>query len=187
MDGYRRLALRGVAAQIALVALVQLVWVSTCLSAAPSAAGPLHVHPDNPRYFTDGTGRAIYLTGAHTWNNLQNNGVYPPVDYAEYLEFLQRYNHNFIRLWAWEQGGWDPWAAGHVVVEPTPFARTGPGQALDGQFQVQLDGGANATFAVESFDPRTGSTTFGQQVKTAKAVTFEPPFAGDAVLYLKVR
>ena len=95
--------------------------------------GTLRVHPDNPRYFTDGTGRAIFLTGAHTWNNLQNNAVYPSVDYAEYLDFLQQHNHNFIRLWAWEQGGWDPWAAAHVTVAPGPFARTGPGQALDGE------------------------------------------------------
>jgi hypothetical protein len=95
--------------------------------------GTLRVHPDNLRYFTDGTGRAIFLTGAHTWNNLQNNAVYPPVDYAEYLEFLRRHNHNFIRMWAWEQAGWDPWAAGHMAVEPVPFARTGPGKALDGK------------------------------------------------------
>ncbi len=110
-----------------------LTWSPRPTKARSPAAGPLQIHPQNPRYFTDGTGRAIYLTGAHTWNNLQNNGVYPPVDYAEYLDFLQRYNHNFIRMWAWEQGGWDPWAAGHVVVEPAPFARTGPGKALDGQ------------------------------------------------------
>ena len=64
---------------------------------------PLTVHPKNPRYFTDGSGKAIYLTGFHTWNNLQNNGVYPEVDFDEYLDLLQKYNHNFIRMWAWEQ------------------------------------------------------------------------------------
>jgi len=31
------------------------------------ASGPLRIHPDNPRYFTDGSGKAIYLTGSHTW------------------------------------------------------------------------------------------------------------------------
>jgi hypothetical protein len=42
------------------------------------AAGPLRVHPDNPRYFTDGMKnaggglRAVYLTGSHNWNNLQD-------------------------------------------------------------------------------------------------------------------
>ena len=38
------------------------------------ARGPLRVHPDNPRYFTDGSGRAVYLTGSHTWNNLVDMG-----------------------------------------------------------------------------------------------------------------
>jgi hypothetical protein len=42
-----------------------------------TAMGPLRVHPDNPRYFTDGSGRAIYLTGSHTWANLQDTGVAP--------------------------------------------------------------------------------------------------------------
>lgn len=33
---------------------------------AQGTMGPLTVHPTNPRYFTDGTGKAIYLTGSHT-------------------------------------------------------------------------------------------------------------------------
>src|SRR5687767_3414938 len=32
--------------------------------------GPLRVSSQNPRYFTDNSGNAIYLTGSHTWNNL---------------------------------------------------------------------------------------------------------------------
>lgn len=99
---------------------------------------PLTVHPTNPRYFTDGSGRAVYLTGSHTWNNLQHNGVYPPVDFKEYLDFLRKHNHNFIRMWAWEQAGWDPWAKGYVTVEPVAFARTGPGKALDGKPKFDL-------------------------------------------------
>ena len=45
---------------------------------------PLTVHPTNSRYFTDGSGKSIYLTGSHTWNNLQHNEVYPSVDYDKY-------------------------------------------------------------------------------------------------------
>ena len=64
---------------------------------AASITGPLQVHPTNPRYFTDGTKnkdgspRAIYLTGAHTWNNLVDMGKSdPPVlfDFEAYLNFL---------------------------------------------------------------------------------------------------
>jgi len=98
----------------------------------------LTAHPTNPRYFTDGSGKAIYLTGSHTWNNLQNNEVYPSVDYDEYLSFLKKYGHNFIRLWAWEQSAWDPWTAGRVSVEPLPYRRTGPGTALDGKPRFDL-------------------------------------------------
>jgi len=39
---------------------------------------PLSVHPTTPRYFTDGTGKAILLTGAHTWNSLQDMGETDP-------------------------------------------------------------------------------------------------------------
>ena len=42
-----------------------LFFAVTALTAAP-ATGPLRVHPTNPRYFTDGSGKAIYLTGSHT-------------------------------------------------------------------------------------------------------------------------
>ena len=36
--------------------------------------GPLRVHPKNGRYFADGDGRAVLLTGSHTWDNLQDIG-----------------------------------------------------------------------------------------------------------------
>jgi hypothetical protein len=39
--------------------------------AAP-ARGPLRAHPRNPRYFTDGSGKPVYLTGSHHWDNLQD-------------------------------------------------------------------------------------------------------------------
>ena len=64
--------------------------------------------------------------------------MYPRVDYDEYLDFLTKHNHNFIRMWVWEQGGWDPWAAGHVIVEPVAYLRTGPGNALDGTPKYDL-------------------------------------------------
>src|SRR5262245_60556748 len=63
------------------------------------APGPLRVHPENPRYFTDGSGRAVYLTGSHTWNNLVDMGRGDPpgpFDFDGYLDFLGRHGHNFI-------------------------------------------------------------------------------------------
>ena len=111
-----------------------------CAAEPPAARGPLRVHPDNPRYFTDGTGRAIYLTGSHTWNNLKDMGPNDPpaaFDFAAYLDFLEKHHHNFIRLWTWEltkyaYDGKTNYARGF------PWLRTGPGQALDGQLKFDL-------------------------------------------------
>jgi Putative collagen-binding domain of a collagenase len=100
------------------------------------ATGPLRVHPTNPRYFTDGSGKAIYLTGSHTWTSLVNRGLTDPpaeLDYSAYLDFLERYNHNFIRLWTHELF-WEPDGYG----EPLPWLWTGPGNAHDGKPKFDL-------------------------------------------------
>jgi len=126
--------------------LVQTKALGQTKPAAP-ARGPLRVHPDNPRYFTDGSGKAVYLTGAHTWNNLVDMGPSDPperFDFDAYVDFLDRHGHNFIRLWAWDSVTWDTRAnresTKNVVnnVAPQPWARTGPSKALDGKPQFDL-------------------------------------------------
>jgi len=108
------------------------------------ATGPLRVHPSNGRYFTDGSGRAVYLAGAHTWPNLLDIGPGDPpprFDFDAYLAFLRRWGHNFIRLWTWESVAWNTKENGAKQVyrtAPHPFARTGPGQALDGKPKFDL-------------------------------------------------
>jgi hypothetical protein len=100
-------------------------------------AGPLKVHPSNPRYFTNGSGQAIYLTGSHTWDNLQDSGTIGEslshFDYDAYLNLLQSSGHNFIRMWAWEGGVIEKYC------EPLAYARTGPGAALDGKPKFDLE------------------------------------------------
>ena len=104
------------------------------------AVGPLKVHLDNPRYFTDGSERIIFLTGSHTWCNFQDCGdTYPPslFNFSGYLDFLKTYNHNFFRLWRAEharggEGGDDFW------FDPMPYMRPGPGTALDGKPRFDL-------------------------------------------------
>ena len=62
--------------------------------------GPLRVNLSNPRYFTDGSGKAVYLTGSHTWNNLSDSGAEDPpapFDYNAYLDFLKTRNHNISK------------------------------------------------------------------------------------------
>lgn len=111
--------------------------------------GPLKVNSFNPRYFTDGTGKAIYLTGSHTWANFQDKGEVntSPFDYTAYLDFMQENNHNFIRLWVWEHAAWAPWTNKKILFDPLPYLRTGPGKALDGGLKFCL-----TTFSQSYFD-----------------------------------
>lgn len=108
--------------------------------------GPLRLHPTNQRYFTDDTGRAILLTGSHTWNCLVD--MAPPgsdatFDFDAYLDWMAGYPHNFMRLWTWELLSWD--TSGNREkqpkshrVWPQPWQRTGPGKALDGNPKFDL-------------------------------------------------
>jgi Family of unknown function (DUF6298) len=107
--------------------------------------GPLRVLKANPRYFTDGSGRAVYLTGSHVWWNRADRtwkhhgcqGAARRFDYGAHLARLQRLHHNFIRLWTWEVARWD--ACGQTVwIAPQPWVRAGPGRALDGRPRFDL-------------------------------------------------
>jgi hypothetical protein len=101
------------------------------------ATGCLQVHPQNPRYFADPSGKAVWLTGSHTWANFQERGVKgrtADFDYERYLDFLERHGHNFVRMWRWEHAKWMQFASAATAVryEPMAYERTGPGIALDG-------------------------------------------------------
>jgi hypothetical protein len=108
--------------------------------------GPLRVSEINPRYFTDKGGEAVYLTGSHTWNNLLDMGPGDPpeaFDYEAYLAWMKAYNHNFIRLWAWELLNWNTTANREEEAKihtsfPQPWVRTRPGIALDGKPKFDL-------------------------------------------------
>jgi hypothetical protein len=104
-------------------------------------ASVLHVSPTNRRYFENASGQIVYLTGSHTWSNLQDNGtVDPPAsfNYSAYLDFLESHHHNFFRLWAWEQSKWTAEIAADYWITPGPFLRTGTANALDGKPQFDL-------------------------------------------------
>jgi hypothetical protein len=106
--------------------------------AAKQAAGPLRVHPESPRYFTDGSGRAVFLTGSHVWNNWQDQGITSPppaFDFDAYLDFLNQHGHNLVRLWRFEITEWSGWDKTQAPLRYTihhPWQRTGPEKALDG-------------------------------------------------------
>jgi len=134
--------------------LAALALIAACCS--PAAAkpakpitidpmGPLAVHTKNPRYFQNtATGRLIYLTGSHTWANLVDIGPSDPppeFDFPACLKWMNNLNHNFIRLWTWELATWNTKANRENKLHtaaPQPFARTGPGKALDGKPKFDL-------------------------------------------------
>ena len=117
---------------------------------APSAPakrpmGPLAIHPENPRYFQNtAAGEVVYLTGSHTWANLVDigpNDPPPQFDFTAYIDWMKQLNHNFIRMWTWELVTWNTNANGENKIHtaaPQPWARTGPGTALDGKPKFDL-------------------------------------------------
>jgi hypothetical protein len=120
-----------------------LAGVMPVFAATPPPMGPLKVHAANPRYFAAPDGKALWLTGSHTWAAIQERGIggeTPDFDYPGYLDFLQQHGHNFLRLWVWEHAQWMQFAPPDVPVryKPMIYQRTGPDLALDGQPKFDL-------------------------------------------------
>jgi hypothetical protein len=113
-------------------------------------AGPLRVSAANPRYFTDDTGRAIYLTGSHTWAVLQDMWLEDRprrnTEYDGFLEMLEENGHNFLRFWSWMHAKNAAWSKTSTRFDPQPFARTGPGTANDGLPKFDLSRWNDAYF-----------------------------------------
>lgn len=121
-------------------------------SRSPIATGPLRVHRDNPRYFTDDSGKAVYLAGWNIWSNNQDgfgsgweHGWGNSFDFNAYLDDLVANNLNYIRLWLYETakveflGGVGVYRGSTPDVPvPNPWQRTGPDMAADGGLKFDL-------------------------------------------------
>ncbi len=124
------------------VLLVALLAVGEAASAP--IQGTLRIHPTNPRYFTDDSGEAVYLTGSHTWDTLRDFKPLTPSpsnsNFTNYLDFLEEKNHNFIRLWTWDvtQFQWKTTNFRADEVTPFPWPRSGAGNANDGKPKFDL-------------------------------------------------
>jgi hypothetical protein len=107
---------------------------------------PLRALASNPNYFSDGTGKAIYLTGSHTWNTLQDWGTsdsIQPLDFQAFVRMLVAHHHNFTLLWTTELPTFrglptTKEAPPDFSVAPHPWKRTGPGNASDGKLKFDL-------------------------------------------------
>ena len=101
----------------------------------------LAVHPSNPSYFADAKGRAIWLGGHQIFNDIQDNAWVGQKDqpvalnWSEHLRFMQQRNLNYLRNWITFSTGGGP----ANIATPMPYARTGPGLALDGQPKFDLE------------------------------------------------
>ena len=78
----------------------------------------------------------MLLVGAHTWDNFQDYTYAtlpspPAMDFYKYLDFLKAHHHNFFRLWVWESSFNPNAKQGNIRYGPMPYARPGPGTALE--------------------------------------------------------
>jgi hypothetical protein len=137
-------------------ARIALLGLAAAMSAPPSFSSPasetkpitapLRAATNHPNYFVDGDGKAVYLTGSHTWNNVQDWGTDDapqPFDFSAYVKMLVAHHHNFTLLWQTELPVFrglptQANAAPDFYVTPQPWPRTGPGQASDGKLKFDL-------------------------------------------------
>src|SRR5713101_2512273 len=137
---------------IGIALLIGLVAWSLRQRGSPGSEAPLKVQPSatalglvrisatNGRYFEDGSGRIVYLGGSHTWYSFQDGETCPPpvLNFSAYVNWLKSKGHDYTRLWVWEQAKWAPWTTSDTCFNPMPFARPGPGTALDGNAKYDL-------------------------------------------------
>lgn len=124
------------------IRLAILIVAASCstMTSAQTPSGPLRVHPTNPRYFADAQNRAVYLTGSHTWGNMQDmwQGTYTAFNFSAYLDMMQANNHNFVRLWRLELPAYRYNNNSTEYSSPHPWKRTGPGNAGYGGLKFDL-------------------------------------------------
>lgn len=112
-------------------------WVLVGLLAAPLSieGSPLAIHPENQRYFTNHTGKAIYMTGSQAWFILHANGhTVTEARITAFLDWLRTWGHTYTRVWS----GWMTLANEKGPQGPWPYQRSGPGTARDGLFKFDF-------------------------------------------------
>jgi len=132
----------------AVMAIIGSLMLSSTTAAATPAldllpiSSPLRLHPANSHYFTDDSGRAIYLAGSHTWNDFQDtdqNGQPAAFNFDAYVNFLATHGHNMTILWKKDLPTYCNWGAGGTWhMSQFPWPRTGAGTATDGKPRFDL-------------------------------------------------
>ena len=116
------------------------VTITVSNSVGTGATGPLRALASNPHYFTDGSGKAILLTGSQTWDSFQDldqSSSPAAVDFTAYVSFLKSHGHNVTILWRKDLPTFCNWGAGGTWhVKQFPWKRTGGSSGT----QVASDG-----------------------------------------------
>ncbi len=113
---------------------------TTAAPGAPASAAitsPLRVSSANPHFLTDASGRAVYLAGSHTWDDMQDLSVTPNApaafDFNAFVQFLVAHGQNMTILWRKDLPTFCNWGAGGTWhASQFPWSRTGPAIASDG-------------------------------------------------------
>ncbi len=115
----------------------------------PAIRGVLRVCRQNPLFFADGEGRAIYLVGHQGFVDLQDNAFNKPfvwngrrrLDWPAYLDFLCAHRFNYVRNWiVWSTGSGAMAPENDAVAWPMPYRRVaGYGKARDGGDKFDLN------------------------------------------------
>jgi hypothetical protein len=105
-----------------------------------TAMGPLKLSAANPHYFVNPAGKAVLLSGSHTWNDFQDSDTSASpaaFDYNSYVNFLKAHGHNVTILWRKDLPTYCNWGAGGTwQMSPFPWKRTGGSSGT----QVASDG-----------------------------------------------
>ncbi|MGI5899520.1 MAG: DUF6298 domain-containing protein [Christensenellales bacterium] len=105
--------------------------------------GVLRYNPKNSRYFSDASGKAVYLAGSHNWfvqQDFKLDGEMNAFDYDGFLSMMVENKHNFMRYWQFAlQASGAGWTKQSLDFSPLPYQRLGPGLALDGLPKFDLD------------------------------------------------
>ena len=110
------------------------------IATAVIQADPLKLHPDNPRYFLYRGKPAVLLTATEHYGSVMNR----PFDFEKYLDDAVAHKMTLTRtflLFRELQGARNP-SSPCKPESPdyiAPFARSGPGKALDGEPIYDLD------------------------------------------------
>jgi hypothetical protein len=95
--------------------------------------GPLIIHPTNPRYFADPAGDAVYLVSTYGGNSLQDQAEIETFQWDAHIQYLLDHRINLAKFVIRDR------CRNHGTITPTLYARTGPGDAVDGESRFDLE------------------------------------------------